>query len=244
MNLFGNISKRRQPIGAELEERRENFNVPREDSKPSLFANSTQQEVQTQAPQAHQAFVEDSDMAYNPRLFPEKSATDSMATNSDYNYGLEKPERYKPKWYDYVAAIGLPAIASGLSGRGALRGGVDGLIGALGARKTIADQSINDFNTERSFRQKDKQIAVDDTLARQKAADDSLFRKATLGISKRNADSNRMRAERGPQGPQPTEIEKIAKAQSRIDQAKAIGSIPDDEDLALVELYKQKNFIQ
>lgn len=134
---------------------------------------------------------------------PDMTERDPSATKL---FGMDRPERATPKWYDYVAGIGIPAILGGLSGEGAVQGGLLGLSDVLKSRAGRSQQQVSDWEKDRSFGQKEREIQADADLAARKlgvdAADKSFDRKLKLqelGIKK-----NPVRA-KGPYDPDASE---------------------------------------
>jgi hypothetical protein len=151
--------------------------------------------------------------------------------------GMDRPERAKPKWYDYALSFLLPALQGGLSGQGALSGLVSGVSNMLSNKfKNQAKDEAN-WEKDREFGQKQQNL----TLLNRKAQTEEDYKNKMLGISSRNADANMIRAKRpASTNIAKTEIEKVAAAQARADQAVMAGMEPDPQDLALIELYNNK----
>lgn len=79
--------------------------------------------------------------------------------------GMDRPERAKPKWYDYALSFLLPALQGGLSGQGALSGLVSGASNMLSNKfKNQAKDEAN-WEKDREFGQKERGITADKELA-------------------------------------------------------------------------------
>lgn len=170
--------------------------------------------------------------------YEDDSMTEPEMTKPSLFGGMDRPERAKPKWYDYVASIGIPALLGGLSGEGAIQGGLLGLSDVLKSRAGRSNQEVADWEKDREFGQKQQNLS----LLNRKAQAEEDYKNKMLGISSRNADANMIRAKRPASTniTKQSEPEQLIQAVSRINQAKASGQIPDDEDLTTVDILGPK----
>lgn len=122
------------------------------------------------------AVQEEPSVKYKPTVYSEESdsITDKMMTTPEYGAersspklfpDSDRPERDKPKWYDYAASIGIPAFLGGLSGEGAVQGGLLGLQNTLAMRPGMQNQKIADWEKDREFGQKERALTADKDLA-------------------------------------------------------------------------------
>lgn len=172
-----------------------------------------------------------------PMPYPELTNDMPEELTLENNYGLSRPEM-KPQSkagsaIETALSIGLPALIAGMSGEGAVQGATAGYLGMQGAKNAGRAGQEQAFQKERDFRQRD-------VLGREKMEADQAYKRDMLEIGRANADTNRKRADNIPQGGALTEIERVAAAQARADRAIASGMEPDDNDLALIELWERK----
>lgn len=112
------------------------------------------------------------------------SYADSTPTNlegDDYSYGVEKPKTNHPWWKTLINAIG-GGVLGAAGGEGAIPGAMVGLF-ADQAMKHGEKEQVNDlFNTERKFRQNEREIDATLGLRRNQADLADAYRREGLDL--------------------------------------------------------------
>ena len=136
--------------------------------------------------------------------------------------GMDRPERAKPKWYDYVASIGIPALLGGLSGEGAIQGGLLGLSDVLKSRAGRSNQEVADWEKDREFGQKERALTAAKDLAAAKLGVDIGDKKFDRKLKLQELDLKKNPPAK-PYRPGEITQEDALEAQDAIDKANKLG---------------------
>lgn len=92
----------------------------------------------------------------------------------------ERPDRPKPKAYDYILGLLLPALQAGLGGQGALSGAVAGASNMFANKFKNQNRDIADWEKDRAYGLAERK--ADNELT--KLQQDIDYKKGMLGVSK------------------------------------------------------------
>jgi hypothetical protein len=128
--------------------------------------------------------------ANNETIDPKSSLGGSMN-----DYGLERPDNHKTKWWETLLDIGLPALASAGSGEGLIPGAAVGYFNHRANQGGEYRDTVDRFEKDRVFKQKDRSIDADDKMAEAQLNALSGYRDQSLDIDRQNADTARAKAQ-------------------------------------------------